>query len=155
VGTHGEDGEGGVRRGRGGGSRGGGARAVRPQQEEVLALFGLRGAPVTQQRALPPRLLLRRLPTHAGASGVLVARADPAPAAGAALGAGLLLDERGERHEPAPSALAPVVVVWVLVRRRRRRRRRRHSPAPRPVPDRIEAGGGWGDGRQTEGHERE
>lgn len=92
VGTHGKDGEGGVRRGRRGGSRGGGARAIRPQQEEVLALFGLRGAPVPQQRALPPRR--RRLLCHAGAAGVLVARADPAPTngAGASLGAGLLLD---------------------------------------------------------------
>uniref|UniRef100_A0A0A9G000 Uncharacterized protein n=1 Tax=Arundo donax TaxID=35708 RepID=A0A0A9G000_ARUDO len=134
---NGEDGEGGVRRGRGRGGGGGGARAVRPEQEEVLTLLGLRGAPVPQQRPLPRPL--RGLPSSGGwsdpASLVLVARADPAPtAACAALRAGLLLDERGERHEPAPAALAPVVVV-----RRRRRRRRRHSPA---LPDRIEAGGG-------------
>lgn len=97
VGTYGEYGEGGVLRGHGGGRRVGGARAVRFQQEEVLALFGLRRAPVPQQRALPPRLLLRRLPSQAGASYVLIARADPAPpaAAGAALRASLLLDERG------------------------------------------------------------
>lgn len=145
IGTHSEYGEDGVRGGRGGDGDGG-TKTVRSEQKEVLALFALSGAPIAQQRALQPRLhrRLRRLPSYAGASyscRVIVARGDPAFAAGygLALRAGLLLDERGERHETAPSCLPPVMLL-VVRRRRRWRRRRRHSPAPRPVPDRIEAG---------------
>lgn len=123
IGTHGEDGEGGVRGGRGGDGDGG-TQAVRSEQEEVLALFALRGAPIAQERALQPRLR-RRLPSCARASYsrcILVSCGDPAFAAdyGVSLRAGLRLDERGERHETAPSCLAPVMLL--VVRRRRRRR---------------------------------
>lgn len=121
--THGEDGEGVGRRGRqggGGGRRGGGPGEVGPEEEEVFPLLRLRRAPVPQQRPPPPP---PPLGAGAAAAVLLVARADPAPAAHRPLRAGLLLDERGERHEPAPPRgarmLAPLVVV--VVRRRRLR----------------------------------
>lgn len=53
---NGEDGEGGMVRGGWRGVGSGGARAVGPEEEEILALLGLRGAPVAQQR--PARRLL-------------------------------------------------------------------------------------------------
>lgn len=106
--THSEYGKSGVRRGGGGGSGGRRTRTVRPEQEEVLALLGLRCAPVSQQGSLAMRLL-----NSGGAACVLVTRANPAPAGGtrAALGACLLLDERGERHEHIAAALAPVLML--------------------------------------------
>lgn len=120
---NGEDGEGVGRRGRQGGGgrrRGGGPGAVGPEEEEVFPLLRLRRAPVPQQRPPPPP---PPLGAAAAAAVLLVARADPAPAAHRPLRAGLLLDERGERHEPAPPRgarmLAPLVVV--VVRRRRLR----------------------------------